>query len=56
MQARILRAVTEQRFRKVGGMSEIISDVRIISATNKNPQEMIEKGKLREDLYYRLQW
>ena len=54
MQARILRAVTEQRFRRVGGMSEIISDVRIISATNKNPQEMIEKGKLREDLYYRL--
>ena len=54
MQARILRAVTEQRFRRIGGMSEIISDVRIISATNENPQEMIEKGKLREDLYYRL--
>ena len=54
MQARILRAVTEQRFRRVGGVSEITSDVRIISASNKNPQEMIEKGKLREDLYYRL--
>ena len=54
MQARILRAVTEQRFRRVGGISEITSDVRIISATNKNPQEMIEKNKLREDLYYRL--
>ena len=54
MQARILRAVTEQRFRRVGGTSEIISDVRIISATNNNPQEMIEAGKLREDLFYRL--
>ncbi|MDB3999881.1 sigma-54 dependent transcriptional regulator, partial [bacterium] len=50
MQARILRAVTEQRFRRVGGTSEIMSDVRIISATNNNPQEMIEAGKLREDL------
>jgi two-component system nitrogen regulation response regulator NtrX len=54
MQARILRAVTEQRFRRVGGTSEIMSDVRIISATNNNPQEMIEAGKLREDLFYRL--
>ena len=54
MQARILRAVTEQRFRRVGGTSEITSDVRIISATNNNPQEKIEAGKLREDLFYRL--
>ena len=54
MQARILRAVTEQRFRRVGGTSEIMSDVRIISATNNNPKEMIEAGKLREDLFYRL--
>ncbi len=54
MQERILRAVTEQRFRRVGGVSEIVSDVRIISATNKNPQEIIGQGELREDLYYRL--
>ena len=54
MQARILRAVTEQRFRRVGGTSEIMSDVRIISATNNNPKEMIEAGKLRDDLFYRL--
>ncbi|MBT5574634.1 sigma-54 dependent transcriptional regulator [Alphaproteobacteria bacterium] len=54
MQARILRAVTEQRFRRVGGSAEIVSDVRIISATNNNPIEMIKKGRLREDLYYRL--
>jgi DNA-binding NtrC family response regulator len=54
LQAKLLRVVQEQRFRRVGGRDMIESDVRVIAATNKDPMKAIADGKLREDLYYRL--
>ncbi|MBL8028928.1 MAG: sigma 54-interacting transcriptional regulator [Fibrobacteres bacterium] len=54
LQAKLLRAVQEQKIRRVGGQDEIPINVRIISATNKNLEEMISAGAFREDLYYRL--
>jgi Nif-specific regulatory protein len=53
-QAKILRILQEREFQRVGGSSTIKLDVRVISATNKNPEEEIKKGKFRQDLYYRL--
>lgn len=53
-QARVLRALQEQRFTRVGGGENIDVDVRIIAATNIDPVEAIRQGKFREDLYYRL--
>ncbi len=54
MQAKILRALEERSFRRVGSTSSINIDVQILAASNKNLPEMIEKGLFREDLYYRL--
>jgi DNA-binding NtrC family response regulator len=54
MQVKLLRAVQQREFERVGGEGPIKVDVRIISATNKNLKEEIEKGNFREDLYYRL--
>jgi two-component system response regulator PilR (NtrC family) len=54
LQAKLLRVLEDGTFRRVGGMSDIKVDVRIISATNKNVKELIEAGKFREDLYFRL--
>ena len=53
-QARMLRALQEQRFARVGGTDQIEVDVRIIVATNIRPEEAISEGRFREDLYYRL--
>jgi len=53
-QAKILRVLEDRRFLQVGGTREKEIDVRIISATNKNLESLIEKGLFREDLYYRL--
>jgi len=53
-QAKVLRALQEMRFERVGGEESISVDVRIISATNKNIREEIEQGNFREDLYFRL--
>lgn len=53
-QAKVLRALQENRISRVGGDKEIKVNVRVIAATNKNLQEQIEKGKFREDLYHRL--
>lgn len=53
-QARVLRALQEQRFTRVGGTEDIEVDVRIIAATNIDPEEAIRQGRFREDLYYRL--
>jgi two-component system nitrogen regulation response regulator NtrX len=53
-QAKVLRALQEGRFTRVGGTRTIESDVRVISATNKNLPEEIQKGRFREDLYFRL--
>lgn len=53
-QAKVLRALQENKITRVGGEKEIAVDVRILSATNKNLREEIEKGNFREDLYHRL--
>lgn len=53
-QAKVLRALQENKITRVGGEKEISVDVRIIAATNKNLREEIEKGQFREDLYHRL--
>ena len=53
-QAKVLRALQENKISRVGGEKEISVDVRVIAATNKNLAEEIEKGKFREDLYHRL--
>ncbi|MBN2339903.1 MAG: sigma 54-interacting transcriptional regulator [Deltaproteobacteria bacterium] len=54
LQAKLLRVLQEGRFERVGDEKSITVDVRIISATNKNLKEEVEKGEFREDLYYRL--
>ena len=54
IQSRLLRVLQFGEFSRVGGREVIKTDVRIISATNKNIQSSIEKGEFREDLFYRL--
>jgi len=54
MQVKLLRVIQQREFERVGGETPIKVDVRIISATNKNLKEEVEKGKFRDDLYYRL--
>jgi len=53
-QAKILRMLQEQKIQRVGGSRTISVDVRVIAASNKNLEEEIEKGRFREDLFYRL--
>lgn len=53
-QAKVLRALQENKITRVGGENEINVNVRIIAATNKNLKEEIQKGNFREDLYHRL--
>jgi DNA-binding NtrC family response regulator len=54
MQAKLLRVLEDFRFRRIGGKTELHADVRLLSATNRAPDAAIREGKLREDLYYRL--
>ncbi len=53
-QAKVLRALDEQRFLPVGAAHPVIVDVRVIAATNKDLEEEIARGNFREDLFYRL--
>lgn len=53
-QAKVLRALQENRIVRVGGDKEIAVDVRVIAATNKDLRKMIQEGRFREDLYHRL--
>jgi DNA-binding NtrC family response regulator len=53
-QAKILRVLQEQEFERVGGTTTLKTDIRIIAATNKELEKLIEQEKFREDLYYRL--
>jgi two-component system nitrogen regulation response regulator NtrX len=53
-QAKVLRVVEEQRFTPVGSAGSLTVDVRVVTATNKNLNDEIQKGNFREDLFYRL--
>jgi two-component system nitrogen regulation response regulator NtrX len=53
-QSKLLRALDEQRFERVGAAQSIQVDVRVVASTNKNLEEEIERGNFREDLFYRL--
>jgi two-component system nitrogen regulation response regulator NtrX len=53
-QGRILRVLVEQRFRRVGGDTDVQVDVRVVSSTARNLREEISEGRFREDLYHRL--
>ncbi len=54
MQVKLLRALQEQAFERVGGIKTIKVDVRVVAATNRNLKEAIEQNSFREDLFYRL--
>jgi two-component system, NtrC family, response regulator AtoC len=54
MQAKLLRLIEQKTFRRMGGIKDISVDVRIITATNKDLRKLIEEGKFREDLFYRI--
>ena len=54
LQAKFLRVLESNTYRRVGGERSLDSDVRIVAATNRKPKEAVEAGKLREDLFYRL--
>jgi len=53
-QAKVLRALEEQRFEPVGASASVQVDLRVVAATNKNLDDEIERGNFREDLFYRL--
>ncbi|MDT8342089.1 MAG: sigma-54 dependent transcriptional regulator [Longimicrobiales bacterium] len=54
LQAKLLRSLQERRFRRVGGTREIQADVRVVAAMNVDPGILVAEGRLREDLYHRL--
>jgi two-component system, NtrC family, response regulator AtoC len=54
LQVKLLRVLEAKTVRRVGGTQDLRVDVRLVSATNRDPEEAIRQGKLREDLYYRL--
>jgi DNA-binding NtrC family response regulator len=54
LQAKLLRLIEEKSFRRVGGMRDLLVDVRIIAATNRDLSKALEAGEFRKDLYFRL--
>src|ERR671922_267038 len=55
LQAKLLRFLEEKTFKRVGGLTDIRVDVRVIAATHRDLEEEVRAGKFREDLFYRLQ-
>jgi len=55
LQSKLLRFLEEKTFKRVGGLSDVRVDVRVIAATNRDLEEEVKAGKFREDLFYRLQ-
>jgi len=54
LQPKLLRVLDGSSFRRVGGTREMSFDTRVLAATNRNPREAVEEGRLREDLFFRL--
>src|SRR5271165_2777569 len=54
LQPKLLRAIQDQEFERVGGTRTIRTDVRFVAATNRNLKGMVDENKFRADLYYRL--
>jgi DNA-binding NtrC family response regulator len=54
IQVKFLRALEQRAFRRLGGKKEVEVDIRIVAATNKNVEDALREGKLRDDLYHRL--
>ncbi|MFH0871225.1 MAG: sigma 54-interacting transcriptional regulator [bacterium] len=54
LQSKLLRVLEEQKFKRLGGVSDISVDVRIIAATNKDLEAAVSEGSFRQDLFYRL--
>lgn len=54
LQPKLLRAIQEQELERLGGNRTIHADIRFIAATNRNLKQMVDEGKFRSDLYYRL--
>jgi DNA-binding NtrC family response regulator len=55
LQAKLLRFLEEKTFKRIGGLTDIRVDVRVIAATHRNLEDEVRAGKFREDLFYRLQ-
>jgi DNA-binding NtrC family response regulator len=54
LQAKLLRVLEDRTFRRIGGSKSISSDFRLISSTNRNPEQAAKDGQLRQDLYFRI--
>ena len=54
MQVKLLRVLQERKFRRVGGLEELLADIRVVAATNQNLEKAVAEGRFREDLFYRI--